>query len=139
MGGKESGNLGRHVRIAGGLPEVYIQGVSEDTILESSPTGKRLQTLRKDDCLSILLCGKRIPLIGRIVLGRDRSCGVVLEHALVSKRHAMIQKIKDDYFITDLSSTNGTFVNGRAVPPGKYVRIEPGDKIKIGKTVLTLK
>ena len=126
-------------RIAGSRPGVYIQGVSEDTILESSPTGKRLQTLRKDDCLSIILCGKRIPLIGKIVLGRDRSCGVVLEHALVSKRHAMIQKIKDDYFITDLSSTNGTFVNGQAVPPGKYVRIEPGDRIKIGKTVLTLK
>lgn len=79
-------------RIAARRTGGYIQGVSEDTILESSPTGKRLQNLRKDD-----------------------------------------------YFITDLFSTNGTLVNGQAVPPGKYVRIEPGDRIKIGKTVLTLK
>ncbi len=118
---------------------MYILVVSEDTILESSPTGKRLQSLRQDDVLAILLRGRKIPLVGRIVLGRDRSCGIVLEHSLVSKRHAMIQKIKDDYFITDLSSTNGTFVNGQAVPPGKYVRLEPGDRIKIGKTVLTIK
>ncbi len=113
--------------------------MSSDTIIGTSPTGKRLQTLKREDVLTISFCGKKLPLVGKIVLGRDRSCGIVLESHLVSKRHAMIQKIKDDFYITDLKSTNGTFVNKEPVPVGKYVRIEPGDRIKIGKTILTIK
>ena len=113
--------------------------MSSDTIIGTSPTGKRLEAIKREDDMMIVFCGRKLPVVGKIVIGRDHSCDIVLENSLVSKRHAMIQKIKDDYFITDLGSTNGTFVNKTPVPQGKYVKIEAGDRIKIAKTVLTIK
>jgi predicted component of type VI protein secretion system len=113
--------------------------MSHDTIYGASPIGKRLDGMMKDDDRILVFCGQHVPLVGKLVVGRDSACDIVLDNKLVSKKHALIQKIKDDFFITDLNSTNGTFVNKDRVPEGKYVKLEPGDKIKIGKTTLTLK
>ncbi len=113
--------------------------MTDDTIYGASPLGKRLDGMMKDDDRILVFCGQHIPVVGKLVIGRDSSCDIVLGNKLVSKRHALIQKIKDDFFITDLKSTNGTFVNKERVPEGKYVKLEPGDKIKIGKTLLALK
>jgi len=113
--------------------------MTDDTIYGASPLGKRLDGMMKDDDRILVFCGQHIPLVGKIVIGRDSSCDIVLGNKLVSKKHALIQKIKDDFYITDLKSTNGTFVNKERVPEGKYVKLEAGDKIKIGKTLLALK
>lgn len=110
--------------------------MSSDTIIMNSPIGQRLDQMIKDDDRTLVFCGKRIPLVGKLVIGRAPGCDIVVSNSLVSKKHAMIQKIKDDFFITDLESTNGTFVNSERVPAGKYFKIEPGDHIKIGKVVL---
>lgn len=110
--------------------------MAEDTIIISSPIGKRLDDMIKDDDRMLVFCGKRVPMVGKLVVGRDPGCDIVIDNKLVSKRHAMIQKIKNDFFITDLDSTNGTFVNAERVPSGKYLKIEPGDRIKVGKIVL---
>lgn len=113
--------------------------MSNDTIIMTSPIGQRLDTMIKDDDRMLVFCGKRIPMVGKLIIGRSPSCDIVVSNSLVSKKHAMIQKIKDDYFVTDLESTNGTFINAERVPQGKYLKIEPGDAIKVGKSVLTLK
>ncbi|HVC94518.1 MAG TPA: FHA domain-containing protein [Pirellulales bacterium] len=52
---------------------------------------------------------------GCAVLGRDADCEIVLGFSAVSRRHAQITLIDDDYYIEDLQSRNGTFVNGEAV------------------------
>jgi hypothetical protein len=113
--------------------------MTDDTIYGSSLIGRRLEGMMKDDDRILVFCGQRIPLVGKLVVGRDPSCDIVLDGRLVSKKHALIQKIKDDFFIRDMKSTNGTFVNEKRIPEGKYAKLEPGDKIKIGKTTLTLK
>ena len=113
--------------------------MTDDTIYGASPIGRRLDGMMKDDDRILVFCGRHVPLVGKLVVGRDQSCDIVLDNKLVSKKHALIQKIKDDFFIADLDSTNGTFVNKDRVPEGKYVKLESGDKIKIGKTILTLK
>ncbi len=119
---------------------VYNTGyMTDDTIFGASPIGKRLDSMMKDDDRTLIFCGQHVPVVGKILIGRDPSCDIVLDNKLVSKKHALIQKIKDDFFITDLHSTNGTFVNKERIPEGKYRKLEPGDKIKIGKTQLTLK
>jgi sigma-B regulation protein RsbU (phosphoserine phosphatase) len=51
----------------------------------------------------------------RIVLGRHPDCNIVLEVGAVSRQHAQILKIGDDYYIEDLHSRNGTFVNEHLV------------------------
>jgi two-component system NtrC family sensor kinase len=70
---------------------------------------------------------------GPISLGRDSSNGIQLHDTEVSRRHAQIYATGDVYTISDLDSSNGTFVNGRAV---EAHRLESGDQIQIGRTLM---
>jgi serine/threonine-protein kinase len=55
----------------------------------------------------------------------------------VSRKHARIIRREDAYFIEDLGSTNGTFVNrGRRLLPGTPQVLNEGDEIIVGKTFL---
>lgn len=57
--------------------------------------------------------------------------------AKVSRRHARITRRGDEYFVEDLGSTNGTFVNrGRRLLPGDRQALRDGDEIIVGKTFL---
>jgi len=57
--------------------------------------------------------------------------------AKISRRHARIVNHDSQYFIEDLGSTNGTFVNrGRRLLPGKRQMLQNGDEIIVGKTFL---
>ena len=57
--------------------------------------------------------------------------------AKVSRRHARITMNDGNYFLEDLGSTNGTFVNrGKRLPPGTLQRLNDGDEIIVGKTFL---
>jgi signal transduction histidine kinase len=64
-----------------------------------------------------------------MVLGRDRSCDVVLDDKTVSRRHARLTSKPDSVTIEDLESRNGTYVSGKRII--KHV-ISPGDAIAIG-------
>ncbi len=65
----------------------------------------------------------------RAVLGRHPDCDVVLDAASVSRQHAQIVRENGQYFIEDLHSRNGTFVNGRLVQ-GRHL-LQDGDRLKI--------
>jgi hypothetical protein len=57
--------------------------------------------------------------------------------AKVSRRHARITVKDGQYFLEDLGSTNGTFVNrGKRLPPGERHTLKDGDEIIVGKTFL---
>ena len=60
--------------------------------------------------------GQFIPVEGdSAVLGRHPDCDIVLESGSVSRQHARLSMTGENYYIEDLDSRNGTFVNGRAV------------------------
>jgi pSer/pThr/pTyr-binding forkhead associated (FHA) protein len=109
-----------------------------DTIIYDSTVGQRLSGIRKPGTTYIVFQGKKVPIVHRLTLGRDPKCSISLEDKLASREHAVIQKIKDDFFIQDLHSTNGTFVNGTRIPPGDYVRLRLSDTILIGRTELSV-
>lgn len=57
--------------------------------------------------------------------------------AKVSRRHARIVRNNGSYFIEDLGSTNGTYVNrGRRLLPGNAHLLNDGDEVIVGKTFL---
>ncbi len=57
--------------------------------------------------------------------------------AKVSRRHARIMRRNGEYFVEDLGSTNGTFINrGRRLLPGDRQALRDGDEIIVGKTFL---
>ena len=57
--------------------------------------------------------------------------------AKISRRHARITLRNGQYFLEDLGSTNGTFVNrGKRLKPGEPQSLSEGDEIIIGKTFL---
>lgn len=70
----------------------------------------------------------------RMVLGRLQDCDVCLADANVSRRHAELLLIDDDWYIQDLESTNGTMLNGE---PVDRARLRDGDVVEIGVTRLT--
>lgn len=51
----------------------------------------------------------------------------------VSRRHAVIHRGEDGYYITDLNSTNGTRINGRRLSSNKPFRLSSGDVIRLGR------
>jgi hypothetical protein len=67
--------------------------------------------------------------MGSVLLGREVGCGLRIEDPLASRRHAMVEFCEDGWYICDLNSANGTWVNGRAV---QREALAPGDRIRIG-------
>ena len=57
--------------------------------------------------------------------------------AYVSRHHARIVADAGGYFLEDLGSANGTFLNDRRLPHGVPTRMRNGDRVRIGKVQLT--
>ncbi|MBI3837993.1 MAG: SpoIIE family protein phosphatase [Planctomycetia bacterium] len=80
--------------------------------------------------------GEELPITGdRAVLGRHPDCDIVLDAASVSRQHAQILKDDAQYYVEDLHSRNGTFVNGRQIQ-GRQL-LQNGDRLKICDLALT--
>lgn len=65
------------------------------------------------------------------VAGRDPSCQIIIPDQRVSKRQFEIRKNKGAYSIIDLSSVNGTFVNGTRVSTTDPYNLKSGDTISV--------
>jgi serine/threonine-protein kinase len=76
-----------------------------------------------------------IPLGGTVIIGRDSSTALPLRDTMTSRMHCKIQAQEDGYYLTDLESMNGTYLNGEKVR--ELVKLEHGDLIKIGDTLFT--
>ena len=71
--------------------------------------------------------------IRQAIIGRLPSCDIVIPYAQLSGRHASIMRGSDgSLLITDLGSTNGTYIGGQRIPPNQAIRINPGDRIFVG-------
>ncbi len=66
----------------------------------------------------------------RTTLGRRPYNDIVIDNLAVSGEHAVMQMSGTDVFLEDLNSTNGTYVNGKAI---KKQQLQNGDTIEIGK------
>lgn len=84
------------------------------------------------------LAGTRISLEGRpIMIGRADDSTLVLDDDYASTRHARLSLRGNDWYVEDLGSTNGTYLD-RAKVTGP-TKVPLGVPIRIGKTVIELR
>ena len=66
---------------------------------------------------------------GKYLVGRAAGSDIHLREGSVSSRHAQLERTGGSWRLTDLQSTNGTFVNGRRI---QSVEVNSGDRIRFG-------
>ena len=68
-----------------------------------------------------------------MVIGREAGVDILIDSASVSRRHARIIFRTDGYYLEDLSSSNGTYLNDSRID--KPALLTPGDHIRLGLSV----
>ena len=75
------------------------------------------------------------PMSGeQLQIGRSESCEVILQDTYTSQMHARVFAKDGEWFVEDLGSTNGTFLNGTRLDRPR--RLSRGDIVRIGETDL---
>ena len=82
------------------------------------------------------LRGRSYPLDEEVTLGRAAGCQVPIEDAYASQVHARVFHRDGQWYLEDLGSTNGTYLNRNRVA-GPMV-VKKRDRVQIGSTVLEL-
>jgi hypothetical protein len=106
--------------------------VRSEVVKGELPADSTLAGARLEDASS----GNSFPLTAPlVVLGRGAEADLRIEDSGVSRRHAEIRSVGGaEHELTDLGSTNGTFINGNRVA---RQRLADGDRIELGGVTLT--
>jgi DNA-binding SARP family transcriptional activator len=115
--------------------------LSPEPVLRPAPARPMTQTVLVRSVLStapltlVGPSGQRI-VIGDapVVLGRQADCDLVLADDEASRRHAQVTATTTGCHVTDLGSTNGTFLNGHRLEESAL--LVDGDRIEIGHSVV---
>lgn len=117
-------------------------GIGNDTLIRESKTLKlKLQEARRSEaCLIVVVgkpLGKRFALSSKtMVIGRGSECEIPLIESSLSRTHAQVLK-KDNgrFYVKDLDSTNGTYLNDHKLTSGKDTEVKNGDFLKLGNMI----
>lgn len=117
-----------------------------DEILQLEKTSNKIYSTVTSRCVTGIIQGKQVYLITNLVngktqtllqpqgiwtIGRDRQLAIAIPDRKLSRRHAAIQYVRNQgFYLVDLNSTNGSFVNGE--PAQKRVLLKDGDRIRLG-------
>jgi len=71
-----------------------------------------------------------------IILGREPGCDFLLDDQTVSSRHARLSYRQSQWWVEDMASTNGTYLNGEIVTAP--VVITQGDELRLGQVGVRL-
>jgi pSer/pThr/pTyr-binding forkhead associated (FHA) protein len=114
----------------------------------SAPSGEAGQTASLSVVMSSTGRKVALPAGGEAVLGRlDATRGVFPDVDLtpdggleggVSRRHARVHQQKAQFFIEDLGSANGTFLNGQRLTPYLPHPLRDGDEVQLGRVRLRI-
>lgn len=74
---------------------------------------------------------------GTVVVGRASVSDLRLQHPSISRRHAQVKRQGEQFFVKDLGSQNGTFVNKQRI--ATEVEVKPGDTIAMGNALVRLR
>lgn len=80
---------------------------------------------------------RTVAVSGNMVVGRTTECELALDDTFVSQQHARLFAKDGSWYVEDLGSTNGTFVNDQRL--GAPAMVQPGDRIRTGTTIMELR
>jgi two-component system, cell cycle response regulator len=116
--------------------------IGNDTLIRDSKTLKlKLQEARKSEaCLVIVLgkpLGKRFVLNSKtMVVGRGSECQIPILDSSLSRAHAQVLKKESGrFYVSDLGSTNGTYLNEQKLTSSSAVEVKNGDLLKMGNMI----
>ncbi|MDR1513131.1 MAG: FHA domain-containing protein [Propionibacteriaceae bacterium] len=104
-----------------------------------APTKRRPGQVNVVAIDSGVLAGQRLQLVDDVRIGRSADCELYLDDEYVTSKHphARLTRQGDgSWLLTDLGSTNGTYVNGARITGPRIVT--PADRVQIGRTQLRL-
>lgn len=93
---------------------------------DTSPENTPILTPVSSPQISPIILEKDMMLIGKF----SQAVDVVLDAPTVSRIHARIQKSGEHYYLSDLNSKNGTYINNNSVTMGKEYLLHDGDEVK---------
>ncbi len=108
-----------------GVPGVKESGAATQGMYHNPP-----ELVVLDSLSSSLPKGEVVKINKNITLGRESANDVRLEDSFASHEHARIFYHQGQYWLEDLGSTNGTFINGQRIKEATVLL--SGDRLKIG-------
>ena len=120
---KDGGNTPREEVTTAAVPEARVPSVQEARVPSVQAIPKSWK-LRGTETLELPL--------GKVTLGRDESNQLVLAAQSISGHHALLEVGLDELKITDLGSTNGTFVNDRRLETNETATLQEGTSLTLG-------
>ncbi len=109
-----------------------------DTVFQ--PT-RRPQSVHREACLVHIyptgpMMGTRHILTDKpIIIGRGEDTDIRIFDNSVSRRHARIEHMPEGFYVLDMQSTNGTFVNDVVSKEGNPILLKDGDYLRIGNCI----
>jgi hypothetical protein len=80
---------------------------------------------------------RTVKLAASMTVGRAPECEIRLDDTYTSQQHARLYAKNEHWFVEDLGSTNGTFVNDQRL--AAPAMLQPGDRIRVGQTEMELR
>lgn len=143
----------RNPQIPARVEQVVLQALAKEPKMRFSTAGDFAQALATSSDLNtqtdsfqreivlVLVApdGREYPVYqGLLTVGRDIGNDIVIPVNQVSRNHVQIQYEPTACVVTDMGSTNGTFINGARIPSGIPQPLRPGDVLGIGPTTLVV-
>jgi pSer/pThr/pTyr-binding forkhead associated (FHA) protein len=113
-------------------------GSSTDSVVKPDPRPRR----RNEPIPTLTVVepvdrrGDQYPLETEMTIGRAPGCAIVVTDSFASQLHARLFERESTWYVEDLGSRNGTWLNRTQVHGA--TKLEPGDLVKVGDTVLEL-
>lgn len=101
---------------------------------------KELQKAKEQEACLIIIRGtpqghRHFLTQSEMTLGRDSAADITVSDQGISRKHARFTKQDGKIYISDLNSSNGTYVNNKKIAPGEKVELEKEDMIKLGSSI----
>lgn len=109
------------------------QSVVGVTVLHPEPLAEALLVPISDSPSDGRAQETRLSQTQVVTIGRQEGIHLLIDHPTVSRRHAEIRFANGQYILSDLNSSNGTFVNDVRMPPSSTHVLAPKDRVRFGK------